>query len=143
LADRFIPEDAYLAVIWSLQRTTCDSTFTLDINLVFEQDLSMKSLWRLIVTMQLLFAQLPDGSAFCWCKKECWKWATPRRPENRFPLKKENVHHFLQFSAACCYRYNAWQNHNHCCILYNISFAQSSAALRIQSTARTRTRSGI
>ena len=34
------------------------------------------------------------------------RWTTPGGPENRFPFKKENVHHFLQYSGACRCRHS-------------------------------------
>ena len=62
------------------------------------------------------------------------RWTTPGGPEKRFPFKKESVHHFLQYSGACCCQHSARQCYNHYHILHNFSFARSSSAYLVNST---------
>ena len=69
------------------------------------------------------------------------RWTTPRGPENRFPLNKENVNKFLWYSGACYCRHNTRQSYNHCHILHNFSLPKGLP--HFQSTARTWGRSWI
>ena len=62
------------------------------------------------------------------------RWTTPRGPESRFPLNKENVNKFLWYSGACYCRHNTRQRYNHCHILHNFSFAKRSSAYSVNGT---------
>ena len=62
------------------------------------------------------------------------RWTTPRGPDSRFPLNKENVNKFLWYSGACYCRHNTRQSYNHCHILHNFSFAKRSSAYSVNGT---------
>jgi hypothetical protein len=66
--------DDYLAAISSLPRSTYDSTFKFDINLVLEQDVSMKSLC-LFWSCTFFSNNCSMDQVFCWCQRGCWRWS--------------------------------------------------------------------